>query len=596
MSDQRTGPGWQPLSKPNLTRPDFSRPGASADAPGGSPRNLNQRLNVDGSPIVTAFVRLARTHAFHAAGDAAVLVALAGTFFALDANGARSKILLYLILTMAPFSLVGPLIGPALDRMRGGRRLMIILTMAARAGLMVLMIRNIDTVWLFPIAFAQLVLGKTYSVAKAATVPTTVSNDDELVEKNSRLAVLTAVAGGVGGAPAFGLQALFGSTATLSFAALLYVIGVIAALQMPRVFVDNPSTDDDDGHEIRSAGVTLASWATAMIRGVVGFVLFLLIFEFGRADKPDLSGIGTAVGAAVKSALGFDLIDDPGPPRWKVAIPFAFWSLGMFGGNIIAPRLRRRFTEDNMILGALVAVAAAAIAALWTGGISGAALLALTVGTSASAAKLAFDSLVQRDAPGANHGAAFGRFETRFQIAWVIGALLSVVIPFPLRAGFLVVAIAASAVAVFMLQQGTLNFGRTGRSGRASRAASEAAPAGDDSSPAPGGSSGLPKAPITTAVPAVGTAAHPAPATPQTNTRPPAPPTPPAESTGADPYGEAFAERSPEPADWASSLFRDQHDQGTDDTEALAPPDWLRDASASNEPNPTPPMGNDPIT
>ena len=39
-------------------------------------------------------------------------------------------------------------------------------------------------------------------------------------------------------------------------------------------------------------------------------------------------------------------------------------------------------------------------------------------------AKLAFDSIVQRDAPDANRGRSFAKFETRFQIIWVVGALL----------------------------------------------------------------------------------------------------------------------------------------------------------------------------
>ena len=48
------------------------------------------------------------------------------------------------------------------------------------------------------------------------------------------------------------------------------------------------------------------------------------------------------------------------------------------------------------------------------------------------ARKLAFDSLVQRDAPDANRGRSFARFETRFQLVWVIGALLPLLLlPIP---------------------------------------------------------------------------------------------------------------------------------------------------------------------
>src|SRR5215210_1188257 len=65
------------------------------------------------------------------------------------------------------------------------------------------------------------------------------------------------------------------------------------------------------------------------------------------------------------------------------------------------------------------------------------------VGLSASAGKLAFDAIVQRDAPDANRGRSFARFETRFQLVWVVGAFLPVVVPLPARVGFLVVAGAA---------------------------------------------------------------------------------------------------------------------------------------------------------
>jgi len=62
--------------------------------------------------------------------------------------------------------------------------------------------------------------------------------------------------------------------------------------------------------------------------------------------------------------------------------------------------------------------------------------------------KLAFDSLVQRDAPDANRGRSFARFEVRFQLVWVIGAVTPVLIDIPLRVGFLFIA-GTAAFALF---------------------------------------------------------------------------------------------------------------------------------------------------
>ncbi len=521
--------------------------------------------------MVTPFVRLARTHAFHAAGEASVFVTLAGTLLSIDPNDARSRILFALVLTMAPFALVGPLIGPALDRVRGGRRATIALSLLLRAGVMVLLIPNVESVWFFPIAFIWLVLGKTYSVAKAATVPTTVADEDELVDKNSRLAILSAVAGVIGVAPAVLLYRLFGSTPTLWWAAIVYLVGVGFSLKMPRVAVDDPETTEDD-LDIRSAGVRLASYVMATLRGIVGFVFFLLLFEFVRSELPDLSGVGTATGAAVKSALGFDLLEDPGLPWYKAAIPFALWGFGGFAGNVIAPWFRRRFSEEKMLVGAVGAVAVASIAATWTGGISGAGLVALVVGASASAAKLAFDSLVQRDAPGANHGAAFGRFETQFQSAWVIGSLLAVVISFPLRAGFLVIAVASVGIGVFIMQKGRSNLTFGGLPRLPTRPARKKRPRqSDDASP---DAALAPPAPAPEPPPTIEMAAV-------------------VPSRSSDPYAEGFADQNVEPPDWAAAVF---DDAAPDDS--LAPPSWLNDVDTARpmiEPNATPPFGVDRV-
>ena len=78
--------------------------------------------------------RLIELHAFNAAGDAAVAISLAGTlFFQVPTDQARGQVALFLGLTMLPFAIVAPLIGPFLDRFRHGRRWAIGATMAIRA-------------------------------------------------------------------------------------------------------------------------------------------------------------------------------------------------------------------------------------------------------------------------------------------------------------------------------------------------------------------------------------------------------------------------------------------------------------------------------
>src|SRR5258705_794341 len=69
------------------------------------------------------FARLALTHALAIGADTLVAVALAGSiFFSASLAAARPKVLLYLGITMVPFALVAPVIGPLLDRCKAGRR------------------------------------------------------------------------------------------------------------------------------------------------------------------------------------------------------------------------------------------------------------------------------------------------------------------------------------------------------------------------------------------------------------------------------------------------------------------------------------------
>ena len=85
------------------------------------------------APATAGLSRLIELHAFNAAGDAAVAISLAGTlFFQVPTGEARGQVALFLGLTMLPFAIVAPLIGPFLDRFSHGRRWAIGATMALR--------------------------------------------------------------------------------------------------------------------------------------------------------------------------------------------------------------------------------------------------------------------------------------------------------------------------------------------------------------------------------------------------------------------------------------------------------------------------------
>ncbi|HEX7097345.1 MAG TPA: hypothetical protein VF183_15770 [Acidimicrobiales bacterium] len=421
MSDSA---GWRPLQKPQ------------------------RAASVTLAP--TPFTRLARLHGLAAAADGMVTVALAGSiFFSIEPDAARWRVALYLLLTIAPFAVVTPLIGPVIDRTKGGRRGMILATAVARGVVAFLMVSNIESILLFPLAFALLVLQKTYSVAKSAVVPKLVGSEHKLVEANSKLALLSSIAG-MGGAAVGAIVSFIGGPSwAAAVAVIVYLAAALAGIHLPRIVVADTPIQEHERAELRGGGIVLAATGMGVLRGIVGFMTFLLAFELrGGKDGVDVKPDAAAVGAATALTRNIDIVGDPGAPAWHFGAVVVAAGFGALVGARVAPYLRERFREEHILLGAFVLTAAVALEAIYFGELIGAMTLSLAVAIAAAAGKLAFDSIVQRDAPDANYGRSFARFEARFQLTWVTGAFVPVVLPLPERVGYLLVLLAAGFATV----------------------------------------------------------------------------------------------------------------------------------------------------
>ncbi|MGB8858831.1 MAG: MFS transporter [Ilumatobacteraceae bacterium] len=377
------------------------------------------------------FRRLARTHAFIAIGDAAMYGAVAGELLSLGPDAQRSAVLRYLIVSFAPFVVVAPLIGPTIDRIPGGRRMVVQITAVARALLYVMMAFHTDDILLYPLVFVALVMQKTYAVSKSALVPSVVRNHDELVEANSKLGLISGLVGAIAIGPLLGLGH-FSASAALMVGVVVFVVATLAARQLPREAIAPKPPEAAERLELRSAGIVLASAAMMSIRGVIGFLTFHLLFWI-REDY-GLAQFGLAAGAS---------------------------TVGSMAGNVSAPRLRRALREETMLTIALAVIAGAGIAAALTGGLGTAVVVAFVANFSAAISRLAFDSIVQRDAPDANQGRAFARYETRFQLAWVLAGLPPVFFTMPGQVGFVVVGVAgAFATASYLIGSKAMQAGK----------------------------------------------------------------------------------------------------------------------------------------
>lgn len=361
------------------------------------------------------FARLAVTHALAVGADTLVAVALAGSiFFNVSAEAARPKVLLYLAITMVPFAVVAPVMGPALDRTKGGRRFMVAVFALGRAVLCLFMADHLNSLLFYPAAFGTLALSKGYTVAKSALVPAVVEDQATLVEANSRLALIGVLAGVVLGPLGAGLQTLADASWVLRFAALINLASVFVAFRIPRAAKTAPPEGAVEQAELHSASIRLAATAMAVLRAAVGFLTFLAAFELKRR----------------------------GAEPWQFGLVIGAGALGGLLGAVLAPRLRRVIAEEAILVGSLLFPAVVTLFGARAFGSTAIGVVAAAVSVGASSGRLAFDSLVQRDAPDAARGRTFARFETRFQLAWVGGAFIPAAIPrLPGRLGFLLLAV-----------------------------------------------------------------------------------------------------------------------------------------------------------
>jgi hypothetical protein len=129
-------------------------------------RNVGHARRIGGANNA-GMMRLLDLHAVSCAGDTLVTIGLAGTiFFAVPAGEARGRVALYLLVTMVPFALLAPVVGPVLDRFRHGRRLALAATMLGRAALAWVIADNLFGFGLYAAAFGVLALSRAYGVAE----------------------------------------------------------------------------------------------------------------------------------------------------------------------------------------------------------------------------------------------------------------------------------------------------------------------------------------------------------------------------------------------------------------------------------------------
>ena len=407
-------------------------------------RQAHRAANAQGAGQ-SGLSRLIEMHFFNTAGDAAVAISLAGTlFFQVPSGEARGQVALFLGLTMLPFAIVAPLIGPFLDRFSHGRRWAIGATMALRAFLAWALATavNGDTRWLFPAALGVLISSKAYGVTRAAAVPRLLPRDFTLVKANGRVS-MAGIVGATVSAPIAGLASLVGPQWSLRYAFVLFVVATVFAIRLP------PKVDSSEGEQQlllssrdRPAGAGRPGRAGTRIPVEVAFALrancgprwlsgFLLMFmAFLLRENPPGSSLS---------------------PQVLIGLVIGAAGIGNTLGIVTASVLRRIEPAATVVVALVGAAAASALAAVlygvWT-----LVVLGLVAGLAQSLGKLALDSTIQHHIPTQVQASAFARSDTTLQLAWVVGGFVGIALPLdPARIGLGVATVSLVSWAAFVL-------------------------------------------------------------------------------------------------------------------------------------------------
>jgi MFS family permease len=434
------------------------------------------------------FGRLALVQTLFYAGTTLVTISLAGSlFFSVSVNESDHKVLLYLLLSIAPFAVVSPLLSPLLDRGVTARRAAVGLASAGSAVLVLFMARDLNSLLLFPEAFGVLVLSKLYLVGKAALVPSMTESGDDLASANAKLAVLSGLAGFAVSPIGVGLLQV-GAPWVLRFTFLVFAMGGVAALRLPssHTMPAPPRTLGvlDDGRPIHGPTPPTPLPQTQPLQPRVSAELSggpgALIYEpksGRRAPRPPRVNVKRerrrlglamiapevtiALGAmtVLRGTMGFltfflafalkHLHGGHGAPTWWYGLILLTSGIGGLAGSMAISTVRRRLSEQQIILAALVVTAVVGVVVAVIGTLWAQPILSFVVGLASTGAKPAFDSIAQTHVPPAALGRAFARFETQLQLCWVGSALIAVLVSFRFPAGDVLIAAACAIAAAF---------------------------------------------------------------------------------------------------------------------------------------------------
>jgi len=395
--------------------------------------------------------------------DAVLAVSLAGTlFFSATTGESKGSVAAYLLVTIAPFAVLAPVIGPLLDRIRTGRRVAMSLTFAARVILAAVLLQNFDSWLLYPAALGMLVLSKSYGVLKSSVTPRLAPENLDLVRANARLMITGHIGGSmvVGGAAA-AVAFVFSPKEALWLLLLCALAGIYLCGLIPstaessgdEIFADPFAPTDDlgpamgapDGEEAPTVVAPTASSASSASSSLIGRWRRSMSVRFPDATRTAMWGtamqrLGTGFMTIYVAFVAKSSHTLSGTEQLALlGVVGAAGGVGTFLGNTVGSRVKFARPRFTVIMLAVVSLASVVVAAV-VDGVPTAAVATLLLSLGSAISKSCLDATIQSGLDQSAQASAFGLSETILQLSWVLGGTLGLLLPTELTVGMAVLA------------------------------------------------------------------------------------------------------------------------------------------------------------
>jgi MFS family permease len=379
------------------------------------------------------FRRLASARLLSQLGDGMFQVGIATAIFFDPTQAATpAQIAQGFFVLLAPFTLVGPFVGPLIDRWP--RQRIVLLGNVARltlvAGICVVMSTDGPSWLLYALALLTLSVNRFLLAAMTAGLPKVVE-PDELLAANAVLPTLGTIAAAAGAA--IGVVVTFVAPSTndagVAFTALVGAACMFGLSAWATTLLGKRELGPDNPLE------AFSFWAQVreLVRELADGLKYL------RARRTPWHALGVMAAQRLLYGLMFvsailmsrHVLADPDRPEealGKFGTVLIFAAIGFGLAAILTPSLGKRFERQQWIVICLCVGAAGQVllvlsTAVWA--LFGAAVI---VSFAVQGAKIAVDTIVQRDTEDSVRGRAFTLYDMAFNVAFIssagVGALV----------------------------------------------------------------------------------------------------------------------------------------------------------------------------